>query len=306
MSNSVISRFVYDLRRNKALLAMCIPGLVMILLFRYLPMYGIVVAFQRYSLFQGMSGSRWIGFDNFTSFFNDPYFFRNVRNTFLIGFYSIIWTFPMPILLAVLINEVRSNWFKRTTQTISYMPYFVSTVIVVGLMKTMFSVDGGIVNDVIAFFGGTPVAFFNEKSLIRSLYIGSDLWQTIGYNSIIYLAAITGIDAEQYEAARIDGASRMQSIRHITLPSIVPTVLTLLILRVGNILSVGYEKILLMYSSATYETIDVISTYVYRKGIIDQNFGYAAAVGLFNSIVSVIFLLAANTISRKAFKESLW
>jgi putative aldouronate transport system permease protein len=186
------------------------------------------------------------------------------------------------------------------------MPYFVSTVIVVGLMKTMFSVDGGIVNAVIKFFGGSPIAFFNQKSMIRSLYIGSDLWQTIGYNSIIYLAAITGIDAEQYEAARIDGASRMQSIRHITLPSIIPTVLTLLILRVGNILSVGYEKILLMYSSATYETIDVISTYVYRKGIIDQNFGYASAVGLFNSVISVLFLLAANTISRKAFKESLW
>jgi putative aldouronate transport system permease protein len=285
---------------------MSLPGLIMLILFRYLPMYGIIIAFQRYGLFLGITKSPWIGFENFVRFFQDPYCFRLIRNTFLLGIYSILWTFPAPILLAVLFNEVKSNRFKRITQSISYMPYFISTVIIVCLMKSLLSSDDGILNKCIIALGGSNIAFFNEPKWFRTLYIGSDIWQGIGYGSIIFLAAITGIDAELYEASRIDGANRLHNIIHITLPSILPTIAVLFVLRMGAVLSVGFEKVFLMYSPATYETSDVLSTYVYRIGLLGQDFGYGTAVNLFNSIVSVIILLLANLFSKKVLQESLW
>ena len=302
---SFIKRLGTDLRRNRILLLMSLPGLALLILFRYVPMYGILIAFKKYQLFKGFFASPWCGFANFISFFNDPFFFRLVRNTFLLGLYGILWTFPAPIVLALVLNEVHNSALKRFTQTVSYIPYFVSTVIIVGLLKVFFSADG-IVNSVVAVFGGKAIIFFNQPGWFRSLYIGSDIWQTIGYGSIIYLAAITGIDQEMYEAARIDGASRAQSIAHITIPCLIPTISILLIMRVGSILSVGFDKIYLMYSPATYETADVISTYVYRRGITQANYGFGTAVGLFNSVIGLIFVVGANYFSRAFLEESLW
>ncbi len=304
--SSLLHKFVLDLKFNKILLLMSLPGLILLVLFRYLPMYGILISFQNFSLFLGMKGSEWVGFDNFTRFFKDPYFFRLIKNTFLLGLYNIIWAFPAPIILAIMLNEVKNEVFKRATQTITYMPYFISTVIVVGILKSIFASDGGIINKIIMGLGGENVAFFNVSKYFRTMYIASDIWQGVGYGSIVYLAVITGIDPQLYEAAKIDGATRIKSIIHITIPCMIPTIAILLTLRIGAILSVGFEKIFLMYSPAIYETADVISTYVYRKGILDADFGYATAVGLFNSIISIILLVGANLFSRKVLQESLW
>ena len=296
----------YDLRHNKWLLAMSVPGLICIILFNYIPMGGLAIAFQDYSLFLGIKGSTWVGFDNFARFFKDPYFFRILKNTFLLGLYSLLWSFPAPIILALAINEVKSTAFKKVTQTLTYLPYFISTVIIVGIMRALFASSGGIVNTVIVALGGEAIAFFNEPRWFRSLYIGSSIWQGMGYNSIIYLAAITGIDPQFYEAAKIDGASRMCCIRKITIPCILPTIAVLLTMSFGSILSVGFEKILLMYGPATYEVADVISTYTYRMGMLQQDFGYSSAVGMFNSVVAVILLMLGNWFSKHVLGESLW
>ncbi len=300
------SAFKYDLRKNKWLIGMSIPGLIYIILFNYAPMFGLATAFQDYSLFKGILGSEWVGFENFVRFFDGIYFFRTLKNTFLLGLYDLLWGFPAPIILALVLNEVRSSKFRRITQTITYLPHFISVVIIVGIMRSIFAADGGIINEMIMFFGGESIAFFNESSWFRTLYVGSSIWQHVGYNSIIYLAAIASIDPQLYEAAKIDGASRMQCVYKITLPSIVPTIAVLLTMRFGSILGVGFEKILLMYSPATYEVSDVIATYVYRVGMLEKDFGYSSAVGLFNNIVAIILLTGGNFFSKKVLKESLW
>ncbi|MDR2419325.1 MAG: ABC transporter permease subunit [Treponema sp.] len=300
------SAFIDDIHHNKWLLAMSIPGFIMVFLFRYLPMGGMVMAFQNYSLYLGISGSKWVGFRNFVRFFSDPFFPRLLGNTFLLGLFDILWSFPAPILLALMLNEVTIKRFKKVTQTITYLPYFISVVIIVGIMRSIFGNENGVINDGIHALGGNVIAFFNETKWFRPLYIGSGIWQNVGYNSILYLAAITGIDSQLYEAAKIDGASKMACMFKITLPCMIPTIAVLFTLRIGSVLSVGFEKILLMYSPATYSVADVISTYVYRMGMLNQEFGYAAAVGLFNSVVAVMFLLLGNWTSRHLFGESLW
>lgn len=306
--NPIVSFFQnlkYDLKFNKALLLMSLPGILWLIIFRYVPMYGVLIAFKKYSLFKGFFESEWVGLRYFKQFFEDPYFFRLIKNTFLLGVYDLLWSFPAPIILALLLNELRIEKFKKFTQTVTYMPYFISTVIIVGILQSMFASDG-VVNQIIQMLGKEAIAFFNEAKYFRTLYISSGIWAGVGYGSIIYLAAITGIDPELYEASKIDGASRLQNIFYITLPSIIPTITVLLILRIGSVLSVGFEKVFLMYSPATYETADVISTYVYRKGIQDQNFSFATAVGLFNSIISLVLLTSSNYFSKKVLKESLW
>jgi putative aldouronate transport system permease protein len=306
--NPIVSFFQnlkYDLKFNKALLLMSLPGILWLIIFRYVPMYGVLIAFKKYSLFKGFFESEWVGLRYFKQFFEDPYFFRLIKNTFLLGVYDLLWSFPAPIILALLLNELRIEKFKKFTQTVTYMPYFISTVIIVGILQSMFASDG-VVNQIIQMLGKEAIAFFNEAKYFRTLYISSGIWAGVGYGSIIYLAAITGIDPELYEASKIDGASRLQNIFYITLPSIIPTITVLLILRIGSVLSVGFEKVFLMYSPATYETADVISTYVYRKGIQDQNFSFATAVGLFNSIISLVLLTSSNYFSKKILKESLW
>lgn len=310
VKKSLFTRFTdavtYDFKHNKILWALSLPGLILLIVFKYLPMYGIVISFYDYNLYGGLSGSEWIGFENFIRFFNDPYFFRVLRNTFILGIYGIIWTFPAPIILALILNEVRFSGFKKVTQTISYFPHFISTVIIVGILKTMLSVDGGIINIIISVFGGTPIQFLNDPKWFRTIYIASDIWQGVGYGSIVYLAAISGVDVQLYEAAKIDGASRFRCMISITLPCIIPTIMVMFIMKVGSILSVGFEKVLLLYQPATYETADVISTWVYRKGMLEQDFGLSTAVGLFNSVINVIFLFGANWFSKKFMDEGLW
>jgi putative aldouronate transport system permease protein len=294
------------LNRNKYLLLMSIPGLVLVITFCYVPMYGIVIAFQRFSSAKGYFRSPWVGLYYFKMFLMDPYAWRVFRNTLLLGVYSILLGFPPPIILALIFNEVKSNWYKKTVQTLSYIPHFVSTVIIVGLIKEMFSSDGGIINIMIQNLGGSPIVFMSRPEWFRTLYIGSGIWKDVGFGTIIYLASISGINPEIYEAATIDGASRWGKMIYVTIPSIMPTIVILLILRVGGILGNDYMKILLMYSPATYETADVISTYVYRAGLENASFSYAAAVGLMQNIISMIFLITTNYISKKVNETSLW
>lgn len=261
-------------------------------------MYGVIIAFKKYRPSIGMLESPWVGFDNFMRFFNDPWFWRLMRNTVSISFLMLLFSFPAAIFLALLLNEVKVSWFKRTIQTITYMPHFIALVIVCGLINS-FCQSKGLFNDIIAFFGGERSNLLSDPKLFYPIYVISGIWQNVGWSSIIYLAALAGIDQEQYEAARIDGAGRIQQMLHITLPGLVPTISMLLVLNMGSILSVGYEKILLLYQPLTYEVADVISTYVYRKGLIDADYSFSTAVSLFNSVVNIIFLVTSNRISKK-------
>ena len=295
-------------RRNPALYVMLIPGLLNLLLFKYLPMWGVVISFQQYHPALGVLGSKWVAFKHYVDFFNDPYFFRLIRNTLLLGLYTLVFAFPAPIVLALLLNEVRRIGFKRVTQTISYMPYFISTVVVIGLLREVTSPNDGVVNAIIAFFGGDKIAFFIRPTWFPFLYITSGIWTQIGFSSIIYLAAISNINPELYESAVMDGAKRLAQVWHITIPSILPVIVILFILAVGGILATDFQKILLMYSPFTYETADVISTYIYRVGIESEgsNFSYATAVGVFTAVISLIFLVITNRVARSLNDTSLW
>jgi putative aldouronate transport system permease protein len=294
-----------DMRRNRYIYLMLLPVILYYLLFHYGPMYGAIIAFQDYIPNKGVFGSKWIGFENFENFFNSFFFLRLIRNTLAINLLDLIFGFPAPILLAVLLNEIRWEPFKRFVQTVSYMPHFISVVVIVGILIDFFARDG-LVNNLISPFLAEPVAFMQSPELFRQLFVGSGIWQHMGWTSIIFLAAITNIDPSLYEAAMVDGAGRFRQLIHITLPGIMPTVLVLLILRLGSMMSIGYEKIILMYSPATYETADVISTYVYRRGILNTDYSFSAAVGLFNSVINFGLVVIANTISRKVNNTSLW
>jgi putative aldouronate transport system permease protein len=294
-----------DMQRNWSLYILAIPVIVYFLLFSYKPMYGALIAFKDYSPGRGFSGSPWVGFVHFARFFRSPYFFRLLRNTFLISFYGLIFGFPAPIILALLLNEVRHSPFKRFIQTVTYLPHFISMIVVAGIIAD-FSLSTGLINDIIVFFGGDRFPLLQQPRLYRLIYISSDIWQHVGWGTIIYLSALSAIDSQLYEAAMIDGAGRFKQLLHITLPSIAPTIVILLILRIGQLLSVGYEKTLLLYNPATYETADIISTYVYRVGLLEQNWSYSTAIGLFNSAVNFTLLLTANKVSRRFSETSLW
>lgn len=292
------------IKKEGALYVMIIPAVVLIFLFNYIPMYGVLMAFQNHIPAKGITGSEWVGLKHFVSFFRDPFCGRIFKNTILLGAYSLLWGFPAPILLALLLNELRESKFKRIVQTVSYMPFFISTVIIIGLMNEIFSLSG-ILNQLISSLGGTVVSFMERPEWFRTMYIGSGIWSSVGYSSIIYLAAISGVNPELYESAILDGANRLQQARYITIPSIMPTVSIMFIMNAGSILSNDLQKILLMYSPATYETADVINTYVYRKGLLGGQYSYSAAVGLFMSLISFILLWITNTIARKMGSESL-
>ncbi|MCU6711458.1 ABC transporter permease subunit [Paenibacillus sp. J5C_2022] len=274
-------------------------------LFHYVPMFGVLIAFKDYNVFQGVLDSPWVGFKYFREFLTEPYFYKLLRNTMLLGIYHLVFFFPAPIVLALLLNELRNQTFKRFVQTVSYLPHFLSTVVVVGMIVNLLSFEG-LLNDALQLLGISPRHFLMIPEWFRSIYIGSEIWQGIGWGSIIYLAAITTVDLDLYEAARIDGANRWKQMRHITLPSIAPTIIILLLFNIGAVLSVSFEKILLLYNPSNFETSDVISTYVYRRGLISSDFSYATAVGLFNSVISVVFLTAANRISKRLSETSLW
>lgn len=301
----ITKRILSDFHRNKIKYLLILPVIVYFIIFAYKPMYGIIIAFQRYRVTLGIERSPFVGFYNFKRFFQDFYFWRVLRNTFSISILSLLFRFPMPIIFALFLNEVRVKWFKRTVQTISYIPHFISMVVICGMISSFCQTDG-VINDVIAFFGGDRSNLLSRKELFYPIYIISDNWQSIGWGSIIYLAALSGIDMEQYEAAKIDGASRVQQMLHITLPGLFPTISMMLILNMGSMLSVGHEKILLLYQPLTYEVADVISTYVYRRGIIDADFSYSTAVGLFNSCVNVVFLTLTNKLSKKMGQTGLY
>lgn len=291
--------------RHKSIFFMSIPVLIYFILFHYVPMYGVIIAFKDFEPGKGILGSDWVGIKHFTDFFGSYHFTRLVRNTFLLSFYTLLWGFPAPIIFALLLNEVRHRRFKKTVQTITYMPHFISLVVICGLVKDFCSADG-VFNDMIAFFGGERVSLLIKPELFRTIYISSEIWQSVGFGSIIYLAAISNIPQELYEAAIIDGASRWKQVLNITIPSIIPTITILFILQVGNLMSVGFEKILLLYNNRILETADVISTFVYRKGLLEFNYSYSAAVGLFNSVINCALLVFANWCSRKISENSLW
>ena len=294
-----------DWKRNRALHIMIIPVLLFYILFHYKPMYGAIIAFMDYNPRLGIKGSDWVGFEHFIRFFQSPYFFRVLKNTVLLSVYGIIWGFPAPIILALLLNEVRQMKFKKTVQTITYLPHFISLVVVTGIIKD-FTQSTGFINDIIVAFGGERTSLIQNPALYRTIYIVSDIWQEIGWGSIIYLSALSGIDQQLYEAASIDGADRFKKLINVTIPSIMPTIVIMLILRLGQILGSSYEKTILLYNEATYETADVIASYIYRVGILERNWSYSTAIGLFNSAVNLIFILAANKISKKFNDTSLW
>lgn len=294
-----------DWQRNKTLYFLFLPVLVYYLIFHYGPMCGLVIAFQNYKPSTGFFHSKWVGLMHFKDFFTDFYFQRVLLNTLKISFFTLICTFPMPIILALLINELRSKHFSRVVQTISYIPHFISIVVVVSIMMDLTNKNGAI-TQFLSQFGFTPVTMLNDKSYFMPLYIISGIWQNIGWNSIIYLSALIAIDAELYEAAKIDGAGKFRQLISVTLPCLLPTIIVMLILQVGKMFNVGYEKIILMYNPLTYEVADIISTYVYRKGLLEMNWSYSAAVGMFNSVVSFLLVWFTNKLSKKVSGNGLW
>lgn len=294
-----------EIKNCGALYVMALPVVLYYILFRYIPMFGTVMAFQKFNIAKGIFGSPWVGLDNFVTFFNSYYFFRLLRNTFLISATDLLFNFPAPIIFALLLNEVNTKWFKKTVQTISYMPYFVSIVVLCGLVID-FCQAGGVISNIASVLLGEQVNLMSRPEYFRAIFVGSNIWQGLGYGSIVYIAALTGVDQELYEAAVIDGAGRWKQTLHITIPSIMPTITILLILRMGSILDVGYEKVMLLYNPATYETADVISTFVYRKGFVDYDYSYSTAVGLFNSVINLALLTLTNYISRRAGEISLF
>lgn len=294
-----------DFSINHTFYVMLIPLLVFYFVFHYYPMYGAQIAFKNFSIGKGIEGSPWVGLKHFDQFFKSIYFERLLKNTLLINVFDIILGFPLPILLALLLNEVRSNTYKRTIQTVTYLPHFISTVVLCSLVRE-FTSRTGLINNLIQLFGHDPILFLQKPEWYRTVFIGSGIWQECGWNSIIYMAALSAIDVEQYEAARIDGANRLQQIWYITLPALLSTIVIMLIIRCGKIMNVGAEKTLLLYNPATYKTADVISSYVYRKGIIDGNYSFSTAVGLFNSVINFVMLISVNKISNKLTGSGLF
>jgi putative aldouronate transport system permease protein len=285
---------------------MLLPVLFYYILFYYVPLYGAQIAFRRFSAGLGIIKSPWIGLDNFNNFFSSIYFWRLVRNTLSINILNILFGFPAPIILALLLNEVSFSPFKRFIQTLTYMPHFISVIVIAGMVLNFFARDGLINNVISLFFDGPHPNYMLEPQWFRPIYISSDIWQHAGWGTIIYLSALSAVDPQLYEAAVIDGAGRFKQMLHITLPGIAPTIIILFILRLGSMMTVGSEKILLLYNANTFETADVISTFVYRKGIMEMDFSYSAAVGLFNSTINFIILVTANRLSRTVSNTSLW
>lgn len=293
--------------RDKLLLLLLVPAAAYFIIFHYIPMYGLIISFKDFQVGKGIMGSPWVGFEWFGEFFDSIYFLRLLKNTVLLSLFNLLWGFPIPIIFALFLNEVRNRFIKRSIQTISYLPYFISTVVIVGLMANMLSPVDGVINKfIVDTFGGKPVHFMGQSKWFRSLYISTNIWQSFGFSSIIYIAALTGIDIQLYEAARIDGASKLKQMLHISIPGIIPTITVLFILSIGNLLSVGFEKIILMYSPATYDTSDVIATYTYRRGIIGAQYSFSAAVSLFNSVINFTLLIGANWLSGRFSENSLW
>ncbi|KRE99826.1 sugar ABC transporter permease [Paenibacillus sp. Soil766] len=292
--------------KHKYLYFMILPVVVYYVLFHYVPMYGAIIAFKDYRIAEGFLGSPWVGFQHFATFFESFYFWRLLKNTLLLNFYSLVFTFPAPILFALLINEIGGRFFRKAVQTITYLPHFISLVVICGMIN-QFVAREGVMMDILVWFGMDRTSLLSHPEFFRVIYIASDIWQSVGWGSIIYLAAITGINPELYEASRVDGAGKWRQTLNITLPGIAPIIIILFILKIGHMLDVGFEKVILLYNPNTYETADVISTFVYRKGLgTSFEFSYATAVGLFQSVLNFMLLITANKISRRLGESSLW
>lgn len=303
---SRLTKIKDHLRRHWQIYLMLLPTIIWLLTFLYKPMYGLQIAFKDYSLFRGVSGSPWVGLEHFNTLFDNQQFYRAVKNTFVISLYSLIFGFPVPILLALMFNEILHQGFRKTAQTIVYLPHFISSVIIAGIVITAFAPTSGIVNSVIEYFGFDAVYFLTRPEWFRPIFIGSNIWQEAGFSSIVFLAAIAGVSPTLYESAVVDGASRWQMMWKITLPSIMPTIVIMLIIRIGNILEVGFEMIILLYQPATYQTADVINTFIYRQGIQTGQYDLAAAAGLFNAVVAFVLVIAANALAKRYSNTSLW
>ena len=297
------------LHRSRYLYVLFAAPFLFYVLFEYAPMYGVLIAFKEIKVFRGlgaMLSAPGVGFKYFELYLSDPYFWKLVRNTVLIQALGLAVGFPAPIVLALMLNEVRAIAFKRVIQSITYLPHFISLVVICGMIVNFVATDG-VVNDFLAFLGLPRTPFLVRPEWFRAIYVGSDVWQDVGWGAIIYLAALTTVDQQLYEAASLDGAGRWRQLRHVTWPGILPTVVILFILALGRIMDVGYQKIILLYTGATYETADVIATFVYRRGLIQSDFSYATAVGLFTSVIGILFVVSANRISRSlGGGVSLW
>ncbi|MGE7835428.1 ABC transporter permease [Viridibacillus arvi] len=292
-------------KKNWELYLLLTPVILYFVVFHYFPLYGLQIAFKDFIATKGITGSPWVGFKHFERFFDSYYFWRLIKNTIGIGVFTLLVSFPVPIILALMLNEVKSLRYKKFVQTVIYAPHFLSTVVVVGMLLLFLKSDG-LVNQVIMLFGGNSIDFITEPGWFKTLFVFSDVWQTMGWSSIIYIAALAAVDPAQHEAAMIDGASKFQRIIHINIPAIMPTIVILFILNAGSVMAVGFEKVFLMQNDLNMSTSDVISTFVYRSGILEAQYSFSAAVGLFNSLINFIMLIMVNQIAKKVSETSLW
>ena len=293
-------------KKNWQLYIFLLPALAGLILFSYVPMYGIQLAFRDYNPLKGIMGSPWVGGENFTRFFHSPQFQNLLINTLSISFYSLIVGFPIPIILALGLNYVANLRFKKAVQSITYAPYFISTVVLVGILNIFLSTDGGLINQLVKLFGREPVLFMGQSRFWRHIYVWSGVWQSMGWNAVIYIATLAGVSAELHEAATIDGATKLQRVFRIDLPMILPTIVITLILSCGSIMGIGFEKAYLMQNPLNLGVSEIISTYIYKIGLVNSEYGFSTAVGLFNSVVNCIVLLTVNQVAKRMSKTSLW
>lgn len=299
-------RLIRQIKREFGLYALILVPLIWYAVFMYSPMYGLQIAFRRYNARLGITGSPWVGLLYFNQFFGSYYFGNLIVNTIVLSVYQMAIGFPIPIVLALIINEIRSRPLQKAVQNVTYIPYFLSMVVIVSMLNLFSNPYNGLFNQIGAVFGAAPVDYFAKEEYFRSMYVFSGVWQNMGFNSVIYIAALSGIDPQLYEAAEMDGASRLDRIIHVSLPSILPTITILFIMRIGSLMNVGFEKVLLMQNNINMDTSDVISTFIYRNGIQKGQFSYSAAVGIFNSLINLLLLVSANLLSRRVAKSSLW
>ncbi len=310
-TKSKLSQTFYYIKSNGTLYLLLLPGLLFLIIYKFLPLYGITIAFKDYNIFAGSDPmeairlSPWVGLEHFERLFASKDFIKVLTNTLLINSYKIIFLFPLPIIAAIMLNEIKNRTFKKTAQTFIYIPYFFSWVVVFGIFYSFLG-NYGMVNQILAYIGIKPISFFSNPGIFRGLLVVTEGWKEIGWNTVIYLAAITSIDPTLYEAAKVDGASKLKQIFHVTLPGLMPTIVLMLIMKVGYILDTGFEQILVMYNPTVYDVADIIQTYVYRIGIGQMNYSLATALGMFNAVIAFILIISANSVSKKMLGRSIW
>jgi putative aldouronate transport system permease protein len=305
-SRKNFKQIIKAIKKDFVLYVLMVLPLIYYVVFKYIPMFGVIVAFRKYRPGGPIFGTQWVGLKYFELFISDPTFWNVFKNTIMLSFLNLIVGFPIPIIFALLLNEINNSILKRFIQTVSYLPKFFSTVVIVSMLNVLLSPSTGVINGLLSYLGIKSIFFLNEPSWFRTIYISSEIWQFMGWNAILYIAALSNVDVQLYEAARIDGANRWKQTLNVTLPGIMPTIVITFILGVGYMLSVGFEKVLLLYNPGTYETADVLQTYVYRMGLIGNNYSYSTAIGLFQSVISLVLIWSVNQFSRKFSESSLW